>query len=163
MWGSGSFQCVYMLWISRAINCYRKEKKKSVKIKSEAQAAVAWVWEENGVQGETEREKLVPYIVEVDGKVTELAERYWEELGSKSQHCQKGRLRPQFQIHVSFGDVMCNTLQPFHMWFSLSQLSSLLYPFIISCILSSFPIFSSSCPLPFGPLLWINACSEMLL
>lgn len=128
----------------------QKRKKKSLKIKAEAQA----IWEENGVQGEIwERQSNT---VKIDGNVTELAGRYWEELGWKSQHWQKGRLSPEFQMHVSFGDVICKTLQFFHMWFSLcqflsSQLSSLLYPFIISCILSSFPIFSSSCPLPFGP------------
>lgn len=171
MWGSGSFQCVYILWINRAINCYRKEKR-SVKIKAEAQTAVAWLWEENGVQGEIWESNAL--YCRGRWKCHRISWEILRRARLKKSHWQKGRLSPEFQIHVSFGDVICNTLQFFHMWFSLcqflsSQLSSLLYPFIISCILSSFPIFSSSCPLPFGPSLWdlIHSClqwnsSEML-
>lgn len=100
----------------------------------------------------------MPYIVEVDGNRTELAERYWEELGWKSQHWQKGRrLSPEFQIHMStletlfatcFNSFTCGFL---FISFLSSQLSPLLYPFIISCYLVllpnlflflSFPIWS---------------------
>lgn len=89
----------------------------------------------------------------------------------KKSALTKRKARPRVSnTRVYFGDVICNTLQFFHMWFCLcqflsSQLSSLLHPFIISCIFPSFPNFSSSCPLPFGPSPWtpfINAYSEML-
>lgn len=176
MWGSGSFPCVYMLWINRAINCYRKEKK-SVKIKAEAQAAVSWVWEENGVQAEIwERGKIYIYIhtyIYYRGgwKWNRISWEILRRVRLKKSALTKRKARPRVSnARVYFGDVICNTLQFFHMWFCLcqflsSQLSSLLHPFIISCIFPSFPNFSSSCPLPFGPSPWtpfINAYSEML-
>lgn len=121
-------------------------------------SCVAWVWEENGVQGEIWESNVL--YCRGGWKCYRISWEILRRVKLKKSALTKRKTQPRVSnAHIYFGDVICNTLQFFHMWFSLcqflsSQLSSLLYPFIISCILSSFPIFSSSCPLPFGPSLW---------
>lgn len=118
-------------------------------------------------------EKVMFDILGVDRNVIESAERYWEELGWKSKHWQKGRLNPEsFKYTYIFWKCYLQHASV------LSQVVFSLSVFIQSALFSAVPLCnfsvslspSQSFPLPvlfhLAPhwgTQFISACSETLL